>query len=55
MTLHLFSNNEFEQKIVLIGGFASSEKSLVKYIENHLEKLNAENGCSIKLIKPKHA
>ncbi|KAK8087694.1 hypothetical protein PG997_002655 [Apiospora hydei] len=43
------------EKVVLIGGFASSEKALVKYIENHLEKFNAENDCHIKLVKPKHA
>ncbi|KAK8073199.1 hypothetical protein PG994_004098 [Apiospora phragmitis] len=43
------------EKVVLIGGFASSEKTLVKYIENHLDKFNAENYCRIKLVKPRHA
>ncbi|KAK7906417.1 hypothetical protein PG985_016423 [Apiospora marii] len=43
------------EKVVLIGGFASSEKTLVRHVENHLEKFNAENDCSIKLVKPRHA
>ncbi|KAK7952893.1 hypothetical protein PG988_013587 [Apiospora saccharicola] len=43
------------EKVVLIGGFASSEKTLVRYIEHHLEKFNAENDCHIKLVKPRHA
>ncbi|KAK7941501.1 uncharacterized protein PG986_013888 [Apiospora aurea] len=43
------------EKVVLIGGFASSEKTLVKYVETHLEKFNVENDCHIKLVKPKHA
>ncbi|KAK7974420.1 hypothetical protein PG989_016268 [Apiospora arundinis] len=50
-----FAKGSRVEKVVLIGGFASSEKTLVKYIENHLEKFNAENDCRIRLVKPRHA
>ncbi|KAK8876951.1 Hsp70 chaperone protein [Apiospora arundinis] len=50
-----FAKGSRVEKVVLIGGFASSEKTLVKYIENHLGKFNAENDCRIRLIKPRHA
>ncbi|KAK8130804.1 hypothetical protein PG999_003184 [Apiospora kogelbergensis] len=43
------------EKVVLIGGFAASEKTLVRYLQKHLDKLNAKDGSKIELIKPRHA